>query len=212
LAAAGSLIGACLTASASWAATDLALGMPVTGTAYYNNGDVFPYSNLTDGRLGDTGSSYDWSFWLTPDGYGGAAAIDLGSDYSISSFYIQNTLNRGYQDRAAHHLDVYLSTSAPALGNVGTYGTKVQAIDFPDTLGTYVITDDAFAITPTVGRFITVDMTSFYGYSGGLNEVEAFGSPASPAVPEPATWTLAIIGLGGIGAAMRRRRAGLASA
>ena len=69
-----------------------------------------------------------------------------------------------------------------------------------------MIADDTFAITPTVGRYITVDITSYYGSSGGLNEVEVFGTPAGSAVPEPASWALMIAGFGAAGFGLRGAR------
>jgi hypothetical protein len=55
-----------------------------------------------------------------------------------------------------------------------------------------------FSLTPT-GAGMQID---------NLN----FGSPIASAVPEPATWAMMILGLGGVGAVLRtRRREGLAS-
>jgi hypothetical protein len=53
---------------------------------------------------------------------------------------------------------------------------------------------------------VTADSQAFYGY--GTADVKAGG------VPEPATWSLMIVGLGGLGSMLRRRRAltGLATA
>ena len=213
LIAAAAIFSAGLMASQAQAQapTNLALNAPVTSTDYYNQGggETFPASNITDGRLGDTGSAGDWSFWLTPNGSVGTATIDLGSSYNISSFYIQNTLNRGYRDRETDGLNVYVGSSPTTFGDTASYGTLVQTINFADTEGTGVIADDAFAITPTVGQYITVDVTSFYANGGGLNEVEAFGSPvAVSAAPEPSSWALMIAGVGVMGAALRlgRRR------
>ena len=180
----------------------------MTGTAYYSSGsETFPVSNLTDGRLNDTGTPGNWSFWLTPSGQNGTATIDLGSDYTLDSFFLQNTLNRGYQDREAATVGVYVGDTAPTFGDTSTYGTLVQNVQFPDTEGTGVIADDSFAIAPTTGRYVTVDLTAFYGSSGGLNEVEAFGTPAAvSAAPEPDAWALMLGGVSAMGLMLRRRR------
>ena len=197
-----SILAMGLQAPAKATATDIALGKSVTGTGYYDSGsEVFPYANITNGELNDTGSPSNWSFWLTPQGEGGTATIDLGSTYDITSLYVQNTLNRVYHDREAGQVNFYVSSTAPTFGDVGSYGSEVNSTLFPNTESTGLIADTTFD-TNTVGRYVTIDITSFYGASGGLNEVEVFGTSA---VPEPATWAMMLAGMGMVGFAMRRR-------
>jgi hypothetical protein len=50
------------------------------------------------------------------------------------------------------------------------------------------------------------------GYQLTLHSDFNITSPPPPAVPEPATWSLMLLGFGAIGVAMRRRRRQLAAA
>src|SRR4051812_18671213 len=80
--------------------TNVALHKPVTGTAFYDSGtETFPYTNVTDGLLNDSGAPSAWSFWLTPNSQVGSFTIDLQSSFTIDSFDLQNTHNRGFNDR-----------------------------------------------------------------------------------------------------------------
>lgn len=59
----------------------------------------------------------------------------------------------------------------------------------------------------TVGTFsyTQTDLPSSYVTTGTVRAVSAVG-----AIPEPASWALMIVGVGGIGAGLRRRRAAIA--
>lgn len=58
-----------------------------------------------------------------------------------------------------------------------------------------------------VNLFVTND-TSYRVNAGGLNTglVTASASAATPAVPEPATWAMMLLGFGAIGVSVRRKR------
>jgi hypothetical protein len=191
------VIAAIVTAAIASADTDLALGKPVTGPYYDQGSEVFPVSNITNGEFGDTGSPYNWSFWLTPQGYStGSAVIDLGSVGTIDSFVLQDTHNRGYYDRgtdgytiAVSDDDVHFTT---VVTDSFTYANWVDLDLVTDTLASSV---DA--------RYVEFNITSIYGgNSGGLNELEVMGHPAS-SVPAPAAVCTAGIGFIGM---LRRRR------
>lgn len=180
------------------AQTDVALGKTVTSSGYYNQGsEVFPASNITNGETGDTGTGYNWSFWLTPQGDNtGWAIIDLGSDYSLSYFMLQDTHNRGYFDRGTDAYTISVSTNGVNFTQVASDSFSLSAWQNltwnTDTLG-----------SPVVARYVEVNILSGYGgNSVGLNEVEAFGVPAT--TPEPAP--LAALGLGALGLVVRRKR------
>ncbi len=71
---------------------------------------------------------------------------------------------------------------------------------------------------PNKPRPTNVDTTAFYYFDAGKNldqiklsfnassNLTLFSTGVAGAVPEPATWAMMILGLGGVGAAMRRRR------
>lgn len=176
-------------------ATNVAFGKPVTGTPFYDNGsETFTYQNLTDGRLDDTGTGGNWSFWLTPNGTLGSATIDLLGLYDISTITLQNTHNRGYGDRATRDFRIELSAD-------GTSFSTLLASTLPYEGGTLSLHD--YAADDAVARYVRVDVDSFYGSSGGLNEVMV---NAVPAVPEPAAAALPATLAGGA-ILVRRRRA-----
>ncbi len=72
-------------------------------------------------------------------------------------------------------------------------------------LASFATLDDLF--TSTIGAetgFTEIEITPNYQIVG-FSSVTTF-TPPPPAVPEPATWGLMIVGFGGIGMAMRRRQ------
>ena len=170
-------------AGASKSAKNIALGRPVYSPAYYNdprNGENFPPTALTDGRLADTGSPGDWSFWLAADGDSGSFTLDLEETHTISRIELQNTRNRHYGDRGMERFEVAVSVDgerfAPLLkGRMERVSSnerqayRFQTFDFP----------------PITVRFIRVTGLSHYrdeekpserafAHSGGLNEIRVF--------------------------------------
>lgn len=176
------------------AQAQVSLGKPVTASSFYDSGsEVFPASNIVDGIGGDTGSPYNWSFWLTAEGQNtGWAIIDLGQQYNISSIALEDTHNRGYFDRGTK--DFTVSTSSD-----GTNYTQVinDSFSYSDWVN---LTTRSFGVVSTA-RYVKVDILDGWGgRSVGLNEVSVFGQ----ATPEPAS--LAVLGIGAM-ALIRRRKA-----
>ncbi len=179
-------------------------GKAVTATGFYDQGsETFPASNITDGRFDDTGSPSNWSFWLTPNGQMGSATIDLGSQYTIDSFQLQDTHNRGYFDRGTNAFDISVSSDgvnfAPVLSDAFTMSAWQNLS---------ILTESSFA--PVTGEYVKFNIDSLYGgASGGLNELQVFGTPA--AVPEASTTVsfglLLAISFGGVMLARKKRLA-----
>ena len=183
--------------------TLISQGKSVTSTPYYNQGtETFPASNITDGRFDDTGSPSDWSFWLTPNGSLGSATIDLGGQYTISQFQLQDTHNRGFNDRGTNAFDISVSADGLSFSPVVS-----------DSFGTWpklpIVTESGFA--PVTGQYVKFNIDSYYGSSGGLNELQVYGIPAAPsAAPVPEASTVASLGLlltlGSLAVAVKRKR------
>jgi len=162
---------------------NLALGKPVYSSTYYNFptvGETFPPTALTDGRLADTGSPGDWSFWLAPNGSSGSFTVDLQKVETISRIELQNTRNRFYGDRGIEKFKLEVSldgkTFTPLLEGSLAFVTahNYKAFQF-----------EKFEFAPAQARFIRLTGLSHYmnnyrpnqeikDHSGGLNEIRVF--------------------------------------
>ena len=199
-------VGLCLAASAASSVSAqtsslISQGKTVTATGFYDagGGETFPESNITDGKFDDTGTPGNWSFWLTPNGQMGSATIDLGGFYSIDEFQLQNTRNRGYGDRGTNAFDISVSSDDINF-------TPVVTDSFATWPNLPIVTENSFA--PVDGQYVKFNIDTIYGSSGGLNELQVFGSPAAP-VPEASTTVslglLLALGLGGVVLARKKR-------
>ncbi|MGC6424192.1 MAG: discoidin domain-containing protein [Lentimonas sp.] len=158
---------------------NLALGKPVTASSYYNvpkSGQVFPASALTDNRLADSGSPWDWSFWLAKNGDPGSVIIDLLEVYNISRVEMQNTRNRQYFDRGIKDYIIEVSTDDEHYTQVASGSLervpwhdpnyfKFESVEFESTPARYVRITGLTNHTPDDKR---------HTGSGGLNEVRVF--------------------------------------
>ncbi|RYG24732.1 discoidin domain-containing protein [bacterium] len=186
-------------AAVSFAAdTNVALGKSVIASSgYYNAGsEVFETPNIVDGNVGDTGTGYDWSFWLTPQGQNtGYATVDLGGLFTLSSFDLQDTHNRGHYDRGTKDYHIDLSTD-------GVNFTTAVTDSFTQSEWSNLTWKTNTLTTPVTARYVKFVIDSGYGgASAGINELRAMGHEA---VPEPAS--MAALALGALGLLKRRRR------
>jgi hypothetical protein len=160
---------------------NLALGKPVFSPGYCTrpHGSIFPPDNLTDGRLNDSGVPGDWSFWLAPDGESGEFTVDLLQPERVGRVSLQNTNNRGNNDRG---------TESFAL-----LGSPDNKHFFPLTDGELPRVTDAkgsafpfydFTFAPVEVRYVKLVVTRHYRHpqrpiehpcqGGGLNEIRIF--------------------------------------
>lgn len=164
-------------------------GKPVTGSGYYADaihGEVFPYSNVNDGRLGDTGTSGDWSFWLSGGERPCWVEIDLESVFLIDSFAVQNTHNRSFFDRGTRSFSIDVSGD-------GTHYTRVlEHAVLPESSWSYALPWCSFSIVPEAGRYVRFWLEQCYANDGGINELAVygrslpgpFGSPLPTSTPD----------------------------
>lgn len=163
---------------------NLALGKPVTTPTYYNNpesGEVFPAAALTDGRLNDSGSPWDWSFWLAPNGQAGSFTVDLLTPQTISRVDFMNTRNRHHNDRGleafrlevsidGEHFEPVLSDTLQRVGNgeEDNYNFAFETFTFPQVSARYVrvigLSHYSHSIYPDADPYT----------SGGLNEIRVY--------------------------------------
>jgi hypothetical protein len=189
----------------------------------FNSGGTFATHGVTDGQNAipdnHTGTiieaSQDGSFWLGRQGVStGYWVIDLGAAYRIGEIVLFNTSNGPFGDRGTGDFTVKGSNSITDLG--GTLGFDISGTIHTLASGTLVAHTPS-AVTPIVPqsfpslditavqyiRFDALSIASIAGPQGtGLNEMRLFLST----VPEPST--LVLLGLGGVGLAVKRRRRG----
>ncbi|QJE94855.1 discoidin domain-containing protein [Luteolibacter luteus] len=160
---------------------NLALGKPVFSPGYCTrpHGSVFPPDNLTDGRLNDSGVPGDWSFWLAPDSEDGEFTVDLLEPSKIGRLSMQNTNNRGNDDRGIRTFDAYGSidnkTFFPLVKGEIPRVEKDDGAEFPF---------HDFSFDSVEARYVKVVVTSHYRHlkrpanhpcqGGGLNEIRIF--------------------------------------
>ena len=160
---------------------NLALGKPVFSPGYCTraHGSIFPPDNLTDGRLNDSGVPGDWSFWLAPDGESGEFTVDLLQAEKIGRISLQNTNNRGNDDRGIESFVLLGSldnkTFFPLTDGELPRVTEAKGTAFPF---------HDFAFAQADARYVKLVVTSHYRHlkrpidhpcqGGGLNEIRIF--------------------------------------
>lgn len=160
---------------------NLALGKPVFSPGYCTrpHGSVFPPDNLTDGRLNDSGVPGDWSFWLAPDSEDGEFTVDLLEPSKIGRLSMQNTNNRGNDDRGIKTFEAYGSIDNksffPLVKGEIPRVVKDGGKEFPF---------HDFSFDSAEARYVKVVVTSHYRHlkrpanhpcqGGGLNEIRIF--------------------------------------
>jgi hypothetical protein len=178
----------------------VSLNKPVTGSAYFDNSEVpyfpaeerFPWTNVNDGYFNDlyTGrpNPNAWSYWLTPNYTTGWFGIDLHGLYAVSYFEIQNTHNRAYNDRSGKDFRISLSTD-------GINYTTVVTDTLPNAIGVGYPLETYSLASPTLAQYVRFDLDSYYGISGGINELSVYAVPLPGAVWLLGSGLLGLVGL-----------------
>jgi hypothetical protein len=159
---------------------NLALGKPVFSPAYYFRefGSRFPPETLTDGRLNDSGSPGDWSFWLAPNGEPGEFTVDLLAVAEIGRIELQNTRNRTHGDRGLREFAVLVSIDNQNFREI--LRGELAAIDhLPPPGEDFPV--ESFRFEPVEARYVKLVGLSHYrhpdrpatdeNHGGGLNEI-----------------------------------------
>lgn len=162
---------------------NLALGKPVTSPAHYSkdHGSVFPAENLTDGRINDTGSPGDWSFWLAPNNEAGEFTVDLLEPTPIGRIEMQNTRNRTHGDRGLRDISIQVSDDNENFHEIAlTQLKQIEKLPAPGVGFPF----ETITFKPVTARFVKVLGLSYYrdaerphdnpNEGGGLNEIRIF--------------------------------------
>ncbi len=184
----------------------------------WTSGDAYNFV-MTDGNVGSSGDYGALSLWTQTsagNGWDGLAAhggnfvamdgafrtgpvsqtitgLTIGKTYTLSYSYAFGQQN-GFDGETTQHLTT-------TLGN-----------DYSSVTTDYVNPNHGFSgwtdVTTTIKATTTSETLSFLAYGNIPVPPFALVSNVSltGAVPEPATWAMMIVGLGGLGAIARRRR------
>jgi hypothetical protein len=233
------LAGAVLISSASVASAAIIYTTDTNLSDYASSSTNFAV--LSNFHAGDTSSSYATTYSSLSSGlrvYDGGSVTGLsGSDYILASFNHPVDTIRVFpnMDHPGAGYDGYQYSIAGS--NDGTHWTQLfnaltVSNNGPYTLGSFTGTapskvDNVLMTTGhgpggTVGYiadFKFANSYKFYAFGPSTEAVnrnntdqELSGVSGAPAVPEPATWAMMLVGLSAIGVAMRtaRRRGALA--
>ncbi|WP_035604506.1 discoidin domain-containing protein [Haloferula sp. BvORR071] len=160
---------------------NLALGKPVFSPGYCTrpHGSVFPPDNLTDGRLNDSGVPGDWSFWLAPDGEDGEFTVDLLALQTVGRIELQNTNNRGIDDRGTAAFELLGS-----LDNKNFFPLVTAELSRVTAAKGEAYPFQPFSFDPVELRYVKMVVSAHYRnekrpsnhpcQGGGLNEIRIF--------------------------------------
>ncbi len=169
--------------SRSESGKNLALGKPAFSPAFYSNfhGEEFGPSALTDGRLNDTGTPGDWSFWLAPNEENGEFTIDLLEPGEIGRIELQNTRNRTHGDRGIREFSILVSSDNKTFREILS-GELARIVEAPSPGED--IPFETFTFPALEARYVKVVCLSHYSHptrpasnpnhGGGLNEIRIF--------------------------------------
>jgi hypothetical protein len=169
--------------------TQLTFDIDLTGNNYFNAANTPHFAVFFD-LNGDTGS---------------ATLGGLAAPFGANGDETAGTNNTGpFGD-----FEYTVNWIGPPVNNGTLPGAGVQALDFTVT-STHTLTLGSGLQngTTTPPIFLVVDIAG-YNSSNQLINTGRVGATLT-AVPEPATWGLMILGFGGVGAMMRRRRMAIA--
>jgi hypothetical protein len=155
-----------------------------------------PYAN-------DVYTPGEWTYAFDIPENPGAATSGTGSLYTVSSGSVVMS-------------NVFGNTiTYPFPGNPGYYFRQGQAVQFTPGQNALSLAGGGWQVNP--GQLVlTIDDNHLLGDNFAFSWAMTCGNDVIQGqvggVPEPATWTILIMGFGALGAALRRRRAALAYA
>ncbi|MBS0362915.1 MAG: PEP-CTERM sorting domain-containing protein [Proteobacteria bacterium] len=178
-------------------------GRDLQADAFYN----------TQGRAFDLGPTQSMSIDVFVDGaFRGSNQRDAGfwgvaddNTNTISAYPIieLSDLGNDLVFRGWNSNDGTWTTIASADSLVGSWQTLTISLD--TSTDTFTYSAGGSSLSLNAGGSTAINSVILQGYNAGANYNISWDNLASPGVPEPAAWTLMILGFGGIGATLRRR-------
>lgn len=174
------------------------------------------YPGYADADAIDQDAAFEISDWAAL-GQGASAwlNLDLGAVYKLDEAYVTDRVTSGGPNNAfyggfwdfttkfslqAYTDNTFTTALAPAL-----VFTKAQPGQHAQPSDFLYVAD----VNSLQGRYLRYSVLETNGVNPGLSDIHFSGSAA---VPEPAAWGLMIVGFGGMGVMLRRRRALAAAA
>jgi hypothetical protein len=150
---------------------NVALGKAVKASGTW--GSNYLPSHVTDGSTAE--ETFD--YWLLPNSTAGWLRVDLGDPYFLDEIRWLNTHNGAAHDRAT--TDWSLSVSKDGVNYTEVAGGSEPFSEEPS----WVVVPCSPAVSY---RYLRFDVDGYYGYGGGANEIEAFGTLDNPGAPNVA--------------------------
>lgn len=165
----------------------------------YTSANICSTCTFTGPVLGSgTNVGAEWAYLQNASGLGGGITQDYGLSSAGYGIFGPSNVLAGAPDRGGN--------SSPPGG-----------ADFGLVTAAYTTAGDNGGVTanqPYINNSVTFDLGAFNGSLSDISNVRfqygtAISGPSiTGSVPEPATWAMMLMGFGGIGVTMRRRRKG----
>lgn len=170
------------------------------------------YPGYADTNAIDQGAGSDVSDWASgSQGANSILDLNLGAVYTLDQAFVTDRVTSGGGDNVfvGGLFDFTTQFSLQAFTD-NTFTTAIgSALVFNHTApATHSSPSDFLDVVSLGGmttQYVRYSVLASNGVNPGLSDIHF--STASGAVPEPAAWTLMIVGFGAAGAMLRRRRA-----
>lgn len=168
------------------------------------------YPGFADFNAIDSNANTDWASFS--EGIGTTLRIDLGGFYNLSSglFTDRVTSGAGNGSFQGGLLDFTTAFSLQGCTSFACDTLIGSALTFnkdlpisPDQPSDFAFTADLTGLSGQFFRYMVTGTNNSRGENPGLSDLSFSGT--APAVPEPATWAMMLVGFGVIGVAMRRK-------